>query len=280
MSKSIFLFDNISCRCLNCGNYYSIPTKGVYLSTMQLPHTQEEIPIQFLAWYLKIDFKNTNGYLGTLAVKCPRCDDVNSVAIIFQPNIYNYNNFDFLCTSVLTHNCEPTKEIKFSLVLDENDNIGSFIFNTIPYSQEKTIDEILSSVLSNYDNVYNLTPDEFEELIAHVFRFNGFKTTLTKKSHDGDVDIYATKNTAAGPVMFIIQCKRYNNRNNVGVKHVREIYGVFNHIKNVNKCIVVTSGKFTAEAHKFANDVDYLVHLIDKDKLQDLLFNLNNPHCI
>ena len=66
MSKSIFLFDNISCRCLNCDNYYSIQTKGECLSTLQLPHTQEEIPIQFLPWYSQIDFKNMNGYLGTV----------------------------------------------------------------------------------------------------------------------------------------------------------------------------------------------------------------------
>ncbi len=62
---------------------------------------------------------------------------------------------------------------------------------------------------------------QYEEEVANVFRMNGYRADVTKKSGDGGVDIILFQ----GGIKTYVQCKFYQS-NTVPVAAVREFYGV------------------------------------------------------
>ena len=93
----------------------------------------------------------------------------------------------------------------------------------------------------------NLSPRGFEIQLANFFSLRGYKTTITQSSKDGGVDIVLNKD---GQISYV-QCKMYSK--NVGVKAVRELYGVMQS-NNVQNGIVANGfGGFSKDAYNFAN---------------------------
>jgi restriction system protein len=88
---------------------------------------------------------------------------------------------------------------------------------------------------------------EFETLIAETYRRQGFTVEETGGGGaDGGIDlILRGKGHKA-----IVQCKHWRQRQ-VGVKVVREMYGVMTHEK-ADRVVIVTSGTYTQEAQDFA----------------------------
>ena len=126
--------------------------------------------------------------------------------------------------------------------------------------------------MSDKKFVYQLTPREFEEVVEEVFRRQGFQTRLTPQTRDGGKDIIATKSILGRPVMFLIECKRYNEMNKIGVDIVRALYGVQT-AERANKSIIVTSSYFTGDAQRFAEQQNTLIDLFDIDDLIRLMEN-------
>lgn len=111
-----------------------------------------------------------------------------------------------------------------------------------------------------------LKPLQFETYIETLYKKIGYQTKQTKKSNDGGVDIMA-KNINGE---IIIQCKhREKSSGTTGVKDVRELYGVYKSMENINKAILITNGKFTAKAKEFAQNNK--VELINGSKLIGLI---------
>ena len=108
--------------------------------------------------------------------------------------------------------------------------------------------------------VYQLIPGEFEEVVEEVFKRQGFQTRLTPQTRDGGKDIIATKSILGRPVMFLIECKRYNEMNKIGVDIVRALYGVQT-AERANKAIIVTSSYFTEDAQRFAEQQKTMIDL-------------------
>ena len=70
--------------------------------------------------------------------------------------------------------------------------------------------------------------------------------------------------------MFLIECKRYDEKNKIGVDIVRALYGVQTADK-VNKACLVTSSYFTRDAVAFAENQNFMIDLIDGDALHDMI---------
>ena len=68
---------------------------------------------------------------------------------------------------------------------------------------------------------------------------------------------------------MLVQCKQWKTRC-VGVKVVREMLGVVVS-RRANRGIIVTSGTFTAEARRFADDNSQTLELLDGSGLFDLI---------
>ena len=65
----------------------------------------------------------------------------------------------------------------------------------------------------------------FEEIVAEIFSGLGYDVELTQRTRDGGKDIIAIKEAEIN-LRFLIECKRPDPGNGIGVSAVRELYGV------------------------------------------------------
>lgn len=114
------------------------------------------------------------------------------------------------------------------------------------------------------ETIAKLSWQDFEFLLSEWFKKEGFSTELTGGGGaDGGVDIKLYKDGE----LYLVQCKHYKV-NKVSVKVVRELYGVMT-AENAVGGFVITSGKFTKDAIKFAEDTN--ITLMDGDRLEETM---------
>ncbi len=120
--------------------------------------------------------------------------------------------------------------------------------------------------LESRPNLLDLSPTDFEILVANLFGKMGLDTKLTRASRDGGVDAIAfdTRPVLGGKV--VIQAKRY--RDTVGVSAVRDLYGTMIN-EGANKGILVSTSGYGADAYNFTKDKP--IELIDGGGLLYLL---------
>ena len=106
----------------------------------------------------------------------------------------------------------------------------------------------------------------FEELVAEVYRRQGYRVTDGGFGADGGIDLELRK----GDERVIVQCKQWKAQK-VGVSVVREMFGVLT-ASNAKKVIIICSGKFTQQAIDFASDKP--VVLIDGNELLSLIHDV------
>lgn len=126
-----------------------------------------------------------------------------------------------------------------------------------------------SDILSDLDqrpNLMELTPVEFESLIANLFSKMGLETKLTQSSRDGGVDCVAFNMDPIFGGKFVIQAKRYKNV--VGVSAVRDLFGTMQN-EGASKGILVTTSHYGKSAFEFANNKP--IELIEGGHLLHLL---------
>ena len=125
------------------------------------------------------------------------------------------------------------------------------------------------------ETLRGLTWQQFEQLCRELFELQGFQVTLTGTSAegggsgpasgagDGGVDLVLQRDDWLGPRRFLVQCKHWQAER-VGVATVRELQGVVD-VERATGGVCVTSGRYTSEAHAFAERAG--VHLINGAEL-------------
>ena len=112
----------------------------------------------------------------------------------------------------------------------------------------------------------DLTPRDFELLVAYLYKRKGYDVVVTPRSSDGGYDVLAEKTSNRGSERLHIECKRYEE--NIGVRIVRGVLGTLV-VKNATKAVVVASAFFTKPATKEANQskrVELInLHELDSD---------------
>lgn len=115
------------------------------------------------------------------------------------------------------------------------------------------------------EDLYSLSPREFEELVASIFSNEGYEVNITPATRDGGIDVIAERrNSLDLPDQWIIQCKRYRQDNKVSVNVVRQLAGVKSLLNSRNAALITTS-EFTREANLFAECAG--IDLVDRKKL-------------
>jgi hypothetical protein len=118
-----------------------------------------------------------------------------------------------------------------------------------------TIPKLIHLIQQNNSHIYKISSREFEEIIAEVFRRQGFGVELTKRTRDGGKDIIAIQRDSMGiETRYFIECKKFAPENKVDVGIVRALYGVHSGNGGPNKSIIATTSSFTSEAICFANE--------------------------
>lgn len=130
--------------------------------------------------------------------------------------------------------------------------------------------DIYEQILHNPKSVYSLATWEFEELVAEVFRRNGFNANVTQRTRDGGRDVIATCEIGGVTYTTYFECKRQGPTSPVTVEIVRSLYGVMERDR-IDKGVIVTSSRFTQDAVKEAKRFNGRIQLIDFERLQQLM---------
>ncbi|MFA6148940.1 MAG: restriction endonuclease [bacterium] len=123
------------------------------------------------------------------------------------------------------------------------------------------------------DAIPQIHPRKFESLVASVLRHRGYDVQLTPASWDGGKDIIVLTKDDFGPIVTVVDCKRYRDGHRVGVRHVREILGVAA-IENANRAAIVTTSTFTREAYRLSAEQKGRLSLIDRKELERWLVSV------
>ncbi len=143
---------------------------------------------------------------------------------------------------------------------EENQNEASVI------NESNRIKHIITNVYNDHKQLFQVSPREFEEMIAELLLAQGFEVNLTKQTRDNGYDILAIKKIGLHePLKFLVECKRYKTQK-VGVDIIRSFKEVIN-TENANRGIIVTTSYFTKDALKKQKETPYLLDYQDKDKV-------------
>lgn len=118
-----------------------------------------------------------------------------------------------------------------------------------------------------------LDPYEFEHLVADLWEYIGWNTTVTNESQDGGVDIIARKDLPF-PQKQLIQAKRYSQQNKVRREDVQQYSSLYlnrSSERDVGADVVaiVTTGNLTQPAREKAPELD--VRIVTGDDLTKML---------
>ena len=90
----------------------------------------------------------------------------------------------------------------------------------------------------------------FEEVVAEVFSGFGYAVELTSQTRDGGRDIVAVKSIDDISIKYLIDCKRKDPGNPIGVGLVRQLLGVLED-ERATKGLLVSTTHFSKDARAF-----------------------------
>lgn len=127
---------------------------------------------------------------------------------------------------------------------------------------------LISYFAKHPEKMREIPPRAFERLVAELFRSQGFDVELTPESNDGGYDIIAVRHEKiTGNETYLVECKRYAEKQKVGVEIVRRLMGIVQ-MKNATKGILITTAKFSRPAHQLVAQHSTRLMLHDYKSLQ------------
>jgi superfamily II DNA or RNA helicase len=113
-----------------------------------------------------------------------------------------------------------------------------------------------------------LSPVEFEDLVARLYKALGYAVRLTPASRDGGIDVLAIRDHPTGREKLAIQCKQQEKP--VGRPDLQKLLGVVASDPSFSAGVLVTTSTFSVDAKQFA-DQNARLKLVDKSILARLL---------
>lgn len=151
---------------------------------------------------------------------------------------------------------------------DDTDTEGIIETPTsIIITETQRVKEIIREIYWNNLKIFTVHPREFEKIIAELLYNQGFEVELTKQTRDNGYDILALKYIDNfSPIKYLVECKRYKEKNKVGVEIIRSFKEVIA-TEQANKGIIVTSSYFTLDAIKKQKETPYLLDYKNKEEV-------------
>jgi len=129
-------------------------------------------------------------------------------------------------------------------------------------------DAIIANLKKHPDDIYDLPPRQFEELLATLLENMGWDVQLTPQSGDGGCDILAYLKTDLATLLCLVEAKRYRADRPVGVELVRTLYGTLND-HQASSALLATTSHFTKGAQDFQARHAYEISLKDFHDIQE-----------
>jgi CspA family cold shock protein len=138
--------------------------------------------------------------------------------------------------------------------------------------QNKITGELVARLRQNPTDLRELTANAFEELIAELYRIDGYTIDLlgSWNQADGGVDILVMKcDIASQQFRMAIQCKRYTHTK-VAAAPIRALAGVLDRF-HAHAGAIVTTSDFTKPAKKEAAEFFWKVSLLNFQSIIEML---------
>lgn len=170
---------------------------------------------------------------------------------------------------------------------EETDQISEKIISEIYLPDEKKIitaesptitilpanDKIFAYLAEHPEEIYrNLSPREFEEFMARLYNKLGYNVELTQTTRDGGKDIILRKPDVLGNMIYYVECKRYKEKNKVGLDVVQRLTGIVETDK-VNGGIIATTSYLSPSAERWIieNRYNYKIQMHNFKTIQNML---------
>jgi restriction system protein len=138
--------------------------------------------------------------------------------------------------------------------------------------------EIARKLAADWTIAYQLSPENWEEIVAGAFRKSGYDVILTPRSGDHGRDVIATK-SGVGCVKIIGSVKAYHPGNLVPYDDVRALLGVMSGERDVSKGIITTTSDFPPNIEKDPFIAPFLptrLELMNSERLQNWLAEIQS----
>lgn len=154
----------------------------------------------------------------------------------------------------------------------------NFFPETLPstievYAEVPKIERIIGAICTDNQKLYEIHPDDMEELVAEMLHKEGWEIKLTKKTRDGGYDMLALQQIGGIEFKMIAEVKRWAKNRKVGVEIIRGFQSVIIN-KGVNKGVLFTSSSFTKDAKNYQNE--YAPHLMALKDYNDIIGWIEN----
>jgi HJR/Mrr/RecB family endonuclease len=113
-------------------------------------------------------------------------------------------------------------------------------------SFQRRIIQMKADEARSVEDLQNLSPKEFEDMVVELYRARGHKAVRTGSVGDHGVDVVVQ---ASNGEKWVVQCKRW--RGAVGEPVIRDFHGVMQHEK-ADQGAIITTGTFTPQAKVWA----------------------------
>lgn len=135
--------------------------------------------------------------------------------------------------------------------------------------ETESLQQIIFDIYLNNQKLYELSPRNFEKIIAELLSEKGFEVELTKQTRDNGYDILALKHIKDfSPVKYLVECKKYSPERKIGVEIIRSFKDVIL-TEKANKGIIVTTSYFSRDAIKKQTESPLLLDYKNKDELME-----------
>lgn len=245
---------DISSICEQCGDTNLIPVKEFYV---ECTHSEER------------NMGAENIYEISYEYECSACK--NNILLKFEASEYPVDTLSFVTNLSEGASTDSEPDIEHYLSIYDAPDLENL---------KETISDLILKLKESPKLLYDLKPREFEEVIAEIFKSNGYEVELTKQTRDGGKDIIAIETSSLGiKNKYFIECKRYKESNKIDVNIIRSLFSLKNTRDAPNKVILVTTSSFTPDAKKFVSDEalsEWHIDLIDYNMIVTWLKNYKN----
>jgi restriction system protein len=125
--------------------------------------------------------------------------------------------------------------------------------------------------------MFQLSPRQFEELMAELYAREGFEVKLTAETCDDGVDLYLVEHTAFGRLLTIVDCKRNNANRPVGVGIVRQMLGTID-ASGASAGVLATTSRFSSGAVLLSEKYPFRLGLQDYCDLHAMLVKTSSAY--
>lgn len=117
-------------------------------------------------------------------------------------------------------------------------------------------------------DLQRLDPRRFEELVAELWRADGWDVEVMPPGPDDGIDAIATRAEPFNQKQ-VIQAKRYSDTNPITGPQIQQYASLKQQVKGADIVVVVTTGRFTDSAVARAHELN--VKLIDGEDLEQMV---------